>query len=416
MYRLKRINDNHMAGVLFGLCWMVYFTTYIGRLNYSSAMPAMIGEEILSASQAGFISMLYFFAYGIGQLLNGFLGDRVHPRKMIFTGLFVSGLVNLLMGSLSNFFLMSVCWCANGYLQAMVWPPIIRIFAEMMSEGRRVKACVNITSTMALGTLASYLLSAAMIFLLGWRFVFFAAAFLMCGVAVVFEVKFRKVEAYAQAYGESPAKSAEPQKSGSSAVPFSKVLLSSGLLLILVPVVVHGVLKDGVTSWVPTYISEVFGTTPALSILVTTVLPIINLGGAYAAQFMYNRYFKKKEIKTAGFFFMLAVVSLFLLWRFSAVSMILTVMLLALITASMMAVNTLFVNIIPLHFEESGRVSTVSGFLNSMAYIGSAISTFTIGILVQHAGWNVTILSWLVITVAAMAGCFLLGNKRFESR
>lgn len=416
MYRLKRINDNRMAGVLFGLCWMVYFTTYIGRLNYSSAMPAMIGEEILSASQAGFISMLYFFAYGIGQLLNGFLGDRVHPRKMIFTGLFVSGLVNLLMGSLSNFVLMSVCWCVNGYLQAMVWPPIIRIFAEMMSEGRRVKACVNITSTMALGTLASYLLSAAMIFLLGWRFVFFAAAFLMCGVAVVFEVKFRKVEAYAQAYGESPAKSAEPQKSGSSAVPFSKVLLSSGLLLILVPVVVHGMLKDGVTSWVPTYISEVFGTTPALSILVTTVLPIINLGGAYAAQFMYNRYFKKKEIKTAGFFFMLAVVSLFLLWRFSAVSMILTVMLLALITASMMAVNTLFVNIIPLHFEESGRVSTVSGFLNSMAYIGSAISTFTIGILVQHAGWNVTILSWLVITVAAMAGCFLLGNKRFESQ
>lgn len=416
MYRLKRINDNHMAGVLFGLCWMVYFTTYIGRLNYSSAMPAMIGEEILSASQAGFISMLYFFAYGIGQLLNGFLGDRVHPRKMIFTGLFVSGLVNLLMGSLSNFVLMSVCWCANGYLQAMVWPPIIRIFAEMMSEGRRVKACVNITSTMALGTLASYLLSAAMIFLLGWRFVFFAAAFLMCGVAIVFEVKFRKVEAYAQAYGESPAKSAEQQKSGSSAVPFSKVLISSGLLLILVPVVVHGVLKDGVTSWVPTYISEVFGTTPALSILVTTVLPIINLGGAYAAQFMYNRYFKKKEIKTAGFFFMLAVVSLFLLWRFSAVSMILTVILLALITASMMAVNTLFVNIIPLHFEESGRVSTVSGFLNSMAYIGSAISTFTIGILVQHAGWNVTILSWLVITVAAMAGCFLLGNKRFESR
>ena len=86
-----------MAFVLFALCWAAYFTSYIGRLNYSSAMPEMLRLSVLDKSQAGFISMSYFFAYGIGQLINGFLGDKMHPRKIIFTGLFLAGVMNIVM-------------------------------------------------------------------------------------------------------------------------------------------------------------------------------------------------------------------------------------------------------------------------------------------------------------------------------
>ncbi|WP_418577067.1 MFS transporter, partial [Hungatella sp.] len=172
--KLNRIYDGPMQAFLFWLCWLVYFASYIGRLNYSSAMPAMIGGSVITASQAGFISMVYFFAYGAGQFLNGMLADRLHPGKMIFIGLFASGLLNMAMGFLSGFGLMALFWCANGYTQAMIWPPIMRIFAKMMTEERKVKYCVHITSTMAVGTLASYLLSAAMIAAAGWRFVFYA--------------------------------------------------------------------------------------------------------------------------------------------------------------------------------------------------------------------------------------------------
>ena len=40
--KLNRIYDGPMQTFLFWLCWLVYFASYIGRLNYSSAMPAMI--------------------------------------------------------------------------------------------------------------------------------------------------------------------------------------------------------------------------------------------------------------------------------------------------------------------------------------------------------------------------------------
>lgn len=56
--------------------------------------------------------------------------------------------------------------------------------------------------------------------------------------------------------------------------------------------------KDGVTTWVPTYITETFLTSPAFSILVTTVLPIVNLTGAYLAQYLYQKC-KKQEAAAA---------------------------------------------------------------------------------------------------------------------
>ena len=140
---------------------------------------------------------------------------------------------------------------------------------------------------MAVGTLASYLLSAAMIAAAGWRFVFYAAAVCMCGAALVFWRGFARVEAYSMGHGAADAyggavecgnvveyeeRAEQGKTADAGSMPFGRLLTASGLLFLLIPVVVHGVLKDGVTSWVPTYISETFMASPTLSILVTTCL------------------------------------------------------------------------------------------------------------------------------------------------
>lgn len=86
------------------------------------------------------------------------------------------------------------------------------------------------------------------------------------------------------------------------------------------------------------------------------------------------------------------------------------IVLFAMTTASMMGVNTIFVNFFPLRYEAIGKVSTVSGFMNGMAYVGTAVSTFTIGVLVEQKCWNVTIGSWIVMTFLALVVC-MLGKK-----
>ena len=423
MKKLRKIRDGRTAAVLFCLCWAAYFTSYIGRLNYSSAMTAMIQEEILTKSQAGFISMTYFFAYGIGQLCNGLLGDRIHPGKMIVTGLSVAALMNLFMGFTGRFVLMAVIWGINGYAQAMIWPPIIRIFAEMLDRERKMKYCVDIVSSQVVGTLASYLIAAGVMWLLGWKAVFAAAAVCLGAMALTFTIGFGKVERgngkkeqeeYEREEDEPEGKAGdkpggmEDQKKG-----LWSCLAGCGLLTVLFPVVIHGMLKDGVTTWVPTYITETFLTSPSFSILVTTVLPILNLSGAYAARYVYRKC-KEQEVRAASLFFAVATAALCGLWIGKGISVILTVLMFAMTTASMMAVNTLFVNMLPLRFESMGRVSTVSGFLNSAAYLGTAVSTFTIGVMVERLGWNVTIGSWVVLTAAALGVCVVSGKRKID--
>ena len=416
MKRMRRIESPKVAQLLFLLCWFAYFTSYIGRLNYSSAMTAMIQETVLTKSQAGFVSMVYFFAYGIGQLCNGILGDKFHPGKMIFTGLAIAAGANLCMGFVGGFGAMAVVWGINGYAQAMIWPPIIRIFAEMVSKEQKMKFCVDIVSSQVLGTLASYLLAAGVMWLIGWRAAFGAAAICLGVMAVVWITGFGKIENC----GKDPEKAtADVDRSENKEYTDEKTVdvgkqawLGSGILMVLFPVIIHGMLKDGVTTWVPTYITETFFTSPAFSILVTTVLPVVNLTGAYVAQYLYKKC-KNQEAAAAVWLFLIAVLALAGIWIGKDTSMILTVVLFAVTTASMMGVNTLFVNLFPLRYEAMGKVSTVSGFMNCMAYVGTAVSTFTIGVLVEQRGWNVTIGSWVVMTFLALVVC-MLGRKKFS--
>ncbi len=394
---------------------MAYFTCYIGRLNYSSAMTAMIDGGVLTKTQAGTISMLYFFVYGAGQLLNGFLGDKMRPERMIFTGLFLSTLCNFLMGAVSAFGMMALVWSVNGYAQAMVWPPIIRIFASRLEEETRLRYCVDIVSTQAAGTLAAYILSALVLAVSGWRSVFLTAGICLLAAAILWCAGYARLDrATGTASSERtlvPEEEQEQRKKAPAAGGrrFSAIVFG-GLWAFIFPVVVHGILKDGVTSWVPTYILETFHTSASLSVLVTTALPVVNLFGAYLARALFRRS-GENEARAAAGLFALSVAALLVLWLAGSVSIALTVALLALITMSMMGVNTLFVNLLPLRYEKEGRVSSVSGFLNACAYLGTAVSTFTIGVMVENLGWSRTVVSWLIVTAAGLLACLFIRRR-----
>ncbi len=407
-----KLHEKKYIRMLFGLCWTVYCTSYLGRLNYSSAMMLMINDRILTSSQAGFISMIYFFSYGAGQLVNGILGDRVNPKWMIFSGLAGSGLANIAMGTCPSFFGMAFIWGINGYFQAMIWAPIIRIFADMLDEKNKVNCCVNIVTSQLIGTLLSYILSAAVLAVLPWQGVFGVAAFIILFVALLWNTGFSFVCRHAST--EAPAENQTEEKTENGmAKAKGSLFFHSAIPVLLVPVIVHGMLKDGVTTWVPTYINTSFQVSASFSILLTAILPVINLSGAYIARYIYRKM-NEKIIPSVGFFFLTASVSLVFLSIGSHWNPLLSVILLSVITASMMAVNTLTVNIYPLRFQKYGRVSSISGFLNAMAYLGTAISTYSIGLLIQKYDWYITILTWLITTMIAGLICFIAA--RLEKR
>ena len=126
------------AAWLFGLCFLVYFSTYLGRLNYSASLAEMIRVENMDKGAAGLIGTLFFLSYGMGQLVSGFLGDYLDGRKMIGTGLFVAALCNLTMSRMSSPVIMAAIWCVNGFGQSLIWSPLLSVHQWFRAFGNHV--------------------------------------------------------------------------------------------------------------------------------------------------------------------------------------------------------------------------------------------------------------------------------------
>ena len=166
--------------LLFRLCWCAYFCAYIGRLNYSAALTDMIRSEGFGKGEAGLIGTAFFFAYGAGQFVSGFLGDRLLAKWLVFTGLSASGACNLLMAQGGGIGFMSGVWCVNGLMQALIWSPMLRLVTDYCRAEVRSKLCAALNSAVPVGTMAAYGITAVLLGISGWRRV---PAGNVCGVA-----------------------------------------------------------------------------------------------------------------------------------------------------------------------------------------------------------------------------------------
>ena len=399
----SRLRSDAQGKTLYLLSWLAYASAYIGRYNYSAAMGAITAENSLSLSAAGAVSTGYFICYAVGQIVFGLLSQSVSPYAMILIGLCGSGLCNLGAGGFSTSF-MGLLWGANGLFQAMIWPPIVRLFAESMPLERQKHACVSINSTTPAGTLAAYALSAVLLQLADWHHVFFSCGGLLLGMAAVFwlgTAPLRRATAYA------PQPEFQKQKGNGNG---PAALLAAGLGAMLLPVLLHGGLKDGVTNWVPSMIQSNFGISPAFSAAVAMALPLVNLSGAYLSGWL-NEHCTHNELKTAGVLFALASVCLLALPLAMRTSLLLAVLLLAVTTASMLGVNTMFINVIPVKAGRHGGASMLSGTLNAVTYLGAAAATWGIGAAAEGCGWNAVFLLWLVMAMLALLVSALLAGR-----
>ena len=75
------------------ICFLSYNACYTGRSILSAIMPEMAQETGFSSSTLGLWGSMFFFTYGIGQVINGLIGDRIRAKWMVSLGLFLSGIV-----------------------------------------------------------------------------------------------------------------------------------------------------------------------------------------------------------------------------------------------------------------------------------------------------------------------------------
>lgn len=407
-YKLK---DKKYMIFLFSLCFLVYLSTYLGRLNYSASITAILSEGNFTKSQTGFVGTTFFFTYGLGQLISGFLGDKFSPKKLVFIGVFVSALSNLFMAFTNNYIFMSIFWSINGLSQAFIWSPMIRFIVDFLDDTVKAKACIYLNLSVPIGTMLTYVMCATIISIKNWQFVFIISSIILLISSFLWFIGYSLIEKNAKNNGVeyNITFTNNIKKQDKDNINLFYVILSSGFIFLLFSLIVQGALKDGVTNWVPVYINETYHLGDFISIVSTIIIPIFNMFGVYFASLLNSSI--KDEIKTSAIFFFLCSISLAILFMFSGKNVLISLIMLGISTTTMMSVNTMLISLLPTSFAKINRVSSVSGILNSFVYIGSAISTYGIGITSEYIGWENTILIWILLAIISCVICLSILKK-----
>ncbi len=394
------------------ICSLVYFASYFTRKGFAATMAGMISAGVIDKSLGGFIGMGLFICYGVGQLISGYLGDKIKPRDLIFIGLGLSGVCNLLMPLVSNSALMIPIWAFNGLGQAMLWPPIVRMLADSLDHERFVRANLLVTSAAHVSTIILYLYVPVCLKFFSWQTVFFTASALALFTILVFAICMSMLVKKSKA--DSTEKSDTPTpvstKTAEDFNIFIKRAIGMGIIPILVGIVTMGFLRDGIESWLPTLYSEAFGRDASESVLVSVLLPIFSVLSISVITVLHRSPLFGNEVRGSLVIFAAAAVAcipLSVLISFdSVVIRTVCLVLAALVCAFMHAINFLLISCLPGRFSSMGRSATASGFCNACVYIGAAISMYGIA-ATSTFGWNVTAITWIGISAVGAVACLI---------
>lgn len=398
-----RLARQGMSQRLVLLCSVAYFCSYLTRINYAAVMVEIIAREGISRIEASAALTGLFVCYSVGQLVSGYLGDRLAPQKLVFTGLLVCSLMNLLLPLFSAAWARTLIWSVNGFAQAMMWPPLVKIISDRFSGDAYKKAAVRIVSGGTIATVFVYLSAPVIISLAGWRVVFFMSAAAAFSMAFLWRLGFEKIDARLES-----AQADSGPRAALRRIPIPRSLW--GMVgLIMAAIMLQGMLRDGITSWMPSYLNESFMTGSAASILSSVAIPVMAILTNYFVLYI-NRRFIRNEMLCAGLVFSAGLLSLIMLRLFGAGNFIVSVVALTATAASMNGVSLVLISLLPKYFERFGFISFMSGLLNFFVYVGSALSTFGIAALTERYDWPTTVLVWCLVALLGTAFC--LGSAR----
>ena len=396
------------------LCTAAYFVSYVSRINLSAAMVELVACGFAEKTTVALALSVNFITYGAGQIVSGYLGDRYKPQNVMLAGFILAALMNWGVALLKDQRLLILLWGINGFAQSLMWPPLVRILSQHLNADEYTLACKWVNWGGALGTMAVYASMPLLISIASYRAVFFVSGGLALGMAVVWKLVYERHFSHA-------ARDAQPDGSAAvspSGAVHARMNLNAVFLMgmVMIAIVMQGALRDGVTNWLPTLVSESFGLSSAASILSGVLLPVFNILCSQITTQIYRRSIRN-ELLCSGVIFALAVLAAALLALLPHSGVMATVILLALLVGCMHGVNFLLVCIVPSCFARYGHISLISGILNSSTYVGSAISTYGIAVFSQKMGWNATIWLWAAIAGCGMVICLLLFRrwKRFQT-
>ncbi|CAA2136654.1 MULTISPECIES: MFS transporter [Methylobacterium] len=171
----RRVSASNM--VLFLLCLM-YFVTYLDRVNIATAGGEIMKDLGLSNTQFGLILSAFAYPYAIFQVIGGSVGDKFGARRTLLVCGLIWASATILTGFVGGLISLFLARVLLGFGEGATFPTATRAMQNWTAPGKRGFA-QGITHAFArLGNAVAPPIVAFLIYQFGWRI-----GFVILGVA-----------------------------------------------------------------------------------------------------------------------------------------------------------------------------------------------------------------------------------------
>ena len=392
--------------------WLTYGSFYFSRNNLGVALPGLQAELGYTKSQLGTVLMALKLAYGVGQLVNGQLAEHWRPRVLLALGLLASAALNVLFGWATALYWLTFIWACNGYVQALGWPPTIRVAANWFPALQRGRAIGVIGTGYQLCGALTFVVAGWAAQKFGWRGALYLPALLVTASAIHMLFFLKDSPDSGGPYAEQGDL---PLARKSFAENLGVTLANPALWLVALTLCLLDACRYGFTDWGVTHLKEVQDATVSSAAFKYAVLPFGGIAGAFLSGWATDRFFGGRRVPVIC---MLLVMLGLLTLAYDQVihwGMASSVTILFFIGFCIFGPQVLLVGTLPVDLARGGTAAAAAGFVNFMGYMGAAAGDKLTGQFAQQYGWQTAVRFWAAcafVGALTIACLWNIGKKR----
>lgn len=408
------LEDKKRSRHFFWFLWIMYAVVCMTKNCYGGAMASIVSEGVMSKSQTGFITAMFYIVYTPLQIVGGVMVDRYSPEKLIKFGLVGAAVANIVIFFNQNYYVMLIAWSLNACVQFAIWPATFKIVSSQLVRSDRKKMAFYVSFAATGGTFLSYLVAAVVS---KWQYNFLISSVALIVFAVAMHGYDRHINPYMK-WDKSEISQNSITKKGSTAhfpnISTKNVILASGFGFILVYILLSVVVSRSRETLAPVILVDKY----ALSDSLANSLNLFMIAAGIIGTIIANKLVSKIRNTAVGIIGVLILMIPFLIvCSFVGTLPMYTILGAMCIISALQSVTLLINTTYNMNFSRYNKSGTIAGLTNAAQAFAYVIAAYIIPLIQEKFGWVTVMRLWpVLIGVAILSMLFAIGKVRSFSR
>ena len=408
---LERDVDVHFENkqksrIFYMFLWFLYAFVYLTKNCFNGALSSIVTEGLMTKSQTGLITGLFYLVYTPGQIVGGFVCDKISPEKLIKLGLLGGALANAIIFFNQNYYVMLGAWVFNAIAQFALWPAVFKIVSSQLVRSDRKPMIFALSLAGTGGLILSYLLAA---FVSDWRYNFSFSAVALILLAVGMHLICKWANPHLK---WDPPRAIQPDREHpGTQMSTLRLFTSTGFFFVLLGTLLSVIVTQSNSALAPVMLVENYEhISPTIGNLLNIFMLVAGLAGTLFAHLFIVRRVKNHPTANALFLFLSLPFCAFypMVGRIPVAAMVVLMCAISCIAH----ITTLIRNNYSAIFVKYGKSGAAAGIMNASVSVSYMLAAYVIPLIQEQLGWTTSLVIWPIL-LATSVPLFLLAGRQF---